>query len=124
MTLYQDALHGDAAALVAAARLNLGSPAPSVPSCPGWTVTDLVLHLGAVHRHAVKIVTNHERAQVPISPDNLGWLELAGPYLHWLLAEHAPADQPLPPGILTWFERGAAMVEDVVYGADPDEPIW
>ncbi|MGP3957366.1 maleylpyruvate isomerase N-terminal domain-containing protein [Nonomuraea sp. 3N208] len=27
-----------------------GSGAPTVPSCPGWSMSDLVLHLGNVHR--------------------------------------------------------------------------
>ncbi|WP_414636367.1 maleylpyruvate isomerase N-terminal domain-containing protein [Actinophytocola sp.] len=38
-------------AFEAAVRRALGSAgAPIVPSCPGWSVADLVLHLGGVHR--------------------------------------------------------------------------
>jgi len=124
MTLYQDTLHDDAIAIVAAARLNPDSFAAPVPSCLGWNVIDLVLHLGAVHRHAVKIVANHEREHVPISPDDLNWLQLAQPYLHWLLSGQAPTDEPLPLEVLTWFEQGAALLQNVVYGADPREPVW
>ena len=37
----------EAAALEAAARQAAdGETAPAVPSCPGWVVTDLILHLG------------------------------------------------------------------------------
>lgn len=37
--------------------------APAVPSCPGWVVTDLVLHLGFVHRLVARVVG--ERMQQP-----------------------------------------------------------
>jgi len=41
----------EAAAFEAAARQAAGAEAaPAVPSCPGWVLTDLVLHLGIVHR--------------------------------------------------------------------------
>lgn len=121
---YCDTLRDDAAALLAAVHSRPNEPAPRVPCCPGWTVTDLVLHLGAVHRHAAKIVANGEREQVPISPDNLGWLGLPHPYLHWVMTEKSPTDQPVPPAVLAWFEEGAERVERVIYGADPDEPAW
>jgi len=46
-----DHLRADAAAFAAAARLGLDAP---VPSCPGWTVGELVEHLGRVHRWVVR----------------------------------------------------------------------
>jgi hypothetical protein len=60
-TLYRSAFHADAAALLAAARLKTDPPAPEVPSCPGWNVTDLVLHLGGVHRHVTRIIRDRQR---------------------------------------------------------------
>ncbi len=121
---YLNRLHADSAALLAAARLHAEPPIPAVLSCPGWRLTDLVLHLGAVHRHTTRIVANHEREHVPISPADLGWLDLEQPYLHWLASEQAPASEPLPPYVLDWFARGAARMEDTLRAADPDEPIW
>ncbi len=121
---YLDRLRADSAALLAAARLRVEPPVPTVPSCPGWRLTDLVLHLGAVHRHTTRIVANHEREHVPISPADLGWLELEQPYLHWLASEQSPASEPLPPYVLDWFEQGSARMEATLRAADPDEPIW
>jgi mycothiol maleylpyruvate isomerase-like protein/MDMPI-like protein len=53
-------LQDDSAALAAAARLGL---AADVPPCPGWSVADLVVHLGAVQRAQAEIVRS--RAQEP-----------------------------------------------------------
>lgn len=36
-----------------------------VPSCPGWSVADLVTHLGGVHRWAAAIVLSGQRLQPP-----------------------------------------------------------
>jgi uncharacterized protein (TIGR03083 family) len=48
---YLDCLGSDYAALYAAASAaGLGAP---VPSCPGWTVADLVTHVGEVYLHKV-----------------------------------------------------------------------
>ena len=47
----------EAAAFEAAARRAAGvRAAPDVPSCPDWVVTDLVLHLGMVHRLVARLV--------------------------------------------------------------------
>jgi uncharacterized protein (TIGR03083 family) len=48
----------EAQAFLAAARLaaTTGQAALAVPSCPGWTVTDLVLHLGYVHHSVARII--------------------------------------------------------------------
>ncbi|MFD8889933.1 maleylpyruvate isomerase family mycothiol-dependent enzyme [Streptomyces sp. NPDC059566] len=43
-----------------------GAPVPAVPSCPGWTVTDLVRHLGGVHRCLVHVL--RERLTAPPDP--------------------------------------------------------
>jgi mycothiol maleylpyruvate isomerase-like protein len=48
----------EAAAFEAAARRAAGPrAAPDVPSCPEWVVTDLVLHLGMVHRLVARLVS-------------------------------------------------------------------
>ncbi|MFD0382967.1 maleylpyruvate isomerase N-terminal domain-containing protein [Streptomyces stramineus] len=40
--------------------------APTVPSCPDWSVADLTLHLGGIHRYVGLIV--RERLQEPRTP--------------------------------------------------------
>ena len=60
---YLKALRDDGTALATAARLGLNPP---VPACQGWTVADLVLHTGMVHRHKLEIVRG--RLAEPPSP--------------------------------------------------------
>ena len=59
---YQVRLRADAARLREVAVMGLDAP---VPSCPGWTVSDVVAHTAEVYsRHAVDIsVTLHSHAK-------------------------------------------------------------
>jgi hypothetical protein len=50
---YLRSLRDDGTALAGAAGRGLDPP---VPACEGWTVADLVLHTGMVHRHKLEIV--------------------------------------------------------------------
>ena len=75
------ALRTDGTALAEAARLGLDPP---VPACEGWTVADLVLHTGMVHRHKLEIVRGR----------------LAGPPRPW------PPDPPPRAELLGWYTEG------------------
>lgn len=121
---YLDTLRTDAAALLAASRIKTDPPVPDIPSCPGWNMTDLVLHLGGVHRHVARIIREKQREPAPISREDLGWLGLEQPHLRWLMTGQAPRDEPLPHNVLAWFERGAAELERVFRETDADEPVW
>ena len=93
------ALLVDSAALAEAARLGLDSP---VPACPGWSVADLVEHVGRDHRSVTRRV-------------------------HDLEAErHPAADIPLPSRseLVGWFEAGAESLARVLEAAEPDAPVW
>src|SRR5215469_11863973 len=53
---YVEHFRRDVAAFEAAGRVAAGfEAAPAVPSCPEWVMTDLVLHLGRVHRSRPRI---------------------------------------------------------------------
>jgi Mycothiol maleylpyruvate isomerase N-terminal domain len=55
----------EVAAFEAAGRAAVGSEAaPAVPSCPGWVMTDLVLHLGVVHRYVARVI-GEQMQQLP-----------------------------------------------------------
>ena len=73
-----------AAAALADRAEGAGLTAP-VPTCPGWSVADLVAHLGMVHRWATSHVRN-DGAEVPTEDQ--------------ILAD-VPADR-----LLTWFTEG------------------
>lgn len=121
---YLSTFRADAASLLATARLKTDPPVPDVPSCPAWNMTDLVLHLGGVQRHVGRIIRERQREAVPVSRDDLGWLNLGQPYLEWLVTGHAPRDQSLPMDVLAWFEEGASQLEHVFLATDPEEPVW
>ncbi len=94
---YLDHLKFDSALVLEAARRGLE---PDVPCCEGWTVRDLVGHLGEVQRHKELIV--RERLQAP--PDE----RIA-----------IPDD-----GLTDWFAEGAAMLADTLAATDPATPVW
>lgn len=94
---YLDAISREGRALAAAGKGNLTS---AVPSCPGWSVGDLVEHIGQVHRFWAQIATGLDRDSV--------------------VRESAPA----PELVVEWFEHGLARLVDTLRSADPGAPIW
>ena len=49
-----------------------------MPSCPGWTVADLVAHIGGAWGWASAVVRSGERSEAPIPADDLGGTALIG----------------------------------------------
>jgi uncharacterized protein (TIGR03083 family) len=96
---YLKALGDDGTALAAAARRGLDPP---VPACAGWTVADLVLHTGMVHRHKLAIVRGH----------------LSGPPRPW------PPTGPPRDELLGWYEEGLAELLTTLGDTDPATPVW
>lgn len=97
----------EVAAFEAAGRAAVGSEAaPIVPSCPGWVMTDLVLHLGMVHRLVAHVIG--ERMQQPPEAVDRSWLGLTKEWRDWLPPGRAPQRSPVPAGLLGWFHAGAA----------------
>ena len=91
----------EADAFLVAARRGLE---PNVPSCPGWTVRDLTIHLGFVHRfHAA-----HVGRGVTTPPPQ--------------------PDRPEPPtdddALRAWFSDGVDELLVALRRADPDLPAW
>jgi uncharacterized protein (TIGR03083 family) len=77
----------------------LGLP---VPSCPGWTVEDLVHHLGGVYL----FVTSFASRGVTSAPER--------------------PDRGVPPGVdaLAWWDERYANLVTLLDGLDPDLPAW
>jgi uncharacterized protein (TIGR03083 family) len=96
-------LQADGAAFHAA--VAEADPNADVPSCPGWTVSHLIHHLGSnyryVHEHVVRGVTT-----APERP------------LKSILDEPHAADQ------LTWFDEQLAAVLGTLDALDPETPAW
>ncbi|MFT4082631.1 MAG: maleylpyruvate isomerase N-terminal domain-containing protein [Nocardioides sp.] len=86
-----------------------------VPTCPGWTVRDLIAHQGMVHRWATALVSGERprvaqersaawQAEGLVAMDPLGWLRTGAVRLSHQLTQAAPdlevltflADAPAP----------------------------
>lgn len=76
-------------------------PADPVPTCPGWTVRDLVTHLGGVHRWAAEIVASGRTS--PGEDDSAFFV--------------APADDD---ALLPWFVEGAGALIGTLRAAPAD----
>ncbi|MDR3032509.1 MAG: maleylpyruvate isomerase family mycothiol-dependent enzyme [Kitasatospora sp.] len=96
--------------------------APAVPSCPEWVMTDLVLHLGMVHRLVGRVIGGRMR-QPPEGGDG-SWLALPDPWQDWLPPARAPRQSPVPAGLVDWFQAGAAELAELFRTTDPGEPVW
>ena len=72
----------------------------AVPTCPGWTLRDLLEHTGIVHRHKTETVRG-------------GWLDASPP-------------QPSGPDgdILEWFDLGVVEMLRVFRTSDLSKPTW
>jgi uncharacterized protein (TIGR03083 family) len=96
------AVCADAEALAGAGeRAGLDAP---VPSCPDWKVTDLLAHIGMVHRWAA---ANCERA-----PDD--------PYL----PPNEMGSAPDGSARVEWVRAGAGELLDVLTAHKPDDKCW
>lgn len=96
-----DVTLADLAAAVSTFEAGLAGADPSglVPSCPDWTVEDLVHHLGWVHQWAAGAV--RERANTTPPP-----------------AEVAPGQ------LASWYRGHADDLVDALATAGPDAPAW
>jgi uncharacterized protein (TIGR03083 family) len=73
-----------------------------VPACPGWTVDDLALHLGTIHRWAAELVRT--RSSVRIARDT--------PSLD---------DVSVSP---EWLREGGRQLVETLRAADPSAEMW
>ncbi|MDX3535450.1 maleylpyruvate isomerase family mycothiol-dependent enzyme [Streptomyces sp. MB09-01] len=83
-----------------------GEPVPAVPSCPGWTVSDLVAHLGGVHRFLAHVL--RERLAAPPDPAGFG----------------LPQVPAAPDALTEWFAQGARELAELCLELGPHTPVW
>jgi uncharacterized protein (TIGR03083 family) len=101
--MWLEALRADGAAFLAAAK---ETPATAtVPSCPGWTMADLVHHLGSVYRW----VLSHAPRGTAAKPDR------SFPNV---------AAEPLVEDQLAWWEAQYTSLLATLDGLEPDAPAW
>ena len=102
--------------------------APVVPSCPGWTVSDLILHLGMVHRMVGHVIGERlsappdsaDRSSFDLPADRLGWPVLVpGP-----VPGSRSVPGPVPASLIDWFVAGARTLGELFQESDPDTAVW
>ncbi len=76
-----------------------------VPSCPGWTVRDLIVHTGMVHRHKAETLRGDYRDEPAPLPE-------------------IPDESESDAAVLGWFGEGCSILVDACVAADPKEPTW
>jgi uncharacterized protein (TIGR03083 family) len=100
---YCDALGGEIARFADVARG--ADPSTPVPTCPDWTIAELVRHAGTIHRWAGRMVADlaperldRRQLDVNLPPDQAGWPD--------------------------WLAAGADPLVAALRSADPDAPMW
>jgi uncharacterized protein (TIGR03083 family) len=93
--------HLEQAAADVAAMLETGDLDAPVPACPPWRVTDLVHHLGGVHRWA-RVAVVESSAQRPDTGD-------------------APTERD---ALVAWFSEGVDALVATLRETDPGTPCW
>ncbi|MDH6108703.1 uncharacterized protein (TIGR03083 family) [Kitasatospora sp. MAP12-15] len=114
----RDVLAFEAAIRLAAA----AETALLVPSCPGWAIGDLAMHLGGVHRYVAHVLRG--RLQEPPDSTDLAILHLPADATGWPDPQHAPNRAPVPPGLADWFAQGAEELAALFASTPPGEPVW
>jgi uncharacterized protein (TIGR03083 family) len=87
-----------------AASTDLDTP---VPTCPGWTLRDLIRHLGSTHRWAAAHVSPPRSGPMPADEEAA-------------LIASAPTEH----GLVDWFRNGLAHLMQVLTDGDPLAEIW
>jgi uncharacterized protein (TIGR03083 family) len=86
----------------AIAALEPGTP---IPTCPGWTASDLARHIGTVQRWAAHLVAVRAAERIPSSELDI--------------------DEPADDGsCAAWLAAGAPAVVASLRGADPEATMW
>lgn len=79
-----------------------------VPACPGWTLNQLLRHLGYAHRWIDQLV----RERRPVADRSISKAHAVDSYAGERAADLAP-----------WLADGAARLAEALRGVAPDEPI-
>lgn len=94
---YLEHIRSDAGSLSELARLGLDA---DIPCCEGWTVLDLIAHVGEVYEDRAAMVEEGRTER--------------------------PTARPVAPSedLLEWFDAVATHLVAVLSEHDPDEPVW
>lgn len=110
---YVEALRREGRALAAAAEV--GPLEAPVLACPGWTLEDVIVHTGGVHRD--KAATVRLRGARPANRPAAGRPT----------PDEAIPLRPRPPegaDVLAWYRAGLEDLAELLAGLGPEQPAW
>lgn len=117
---YLQAIAENSALLAAAARRDLGA---RVPTCPAWSVAELVAHIGEVQRFWALQIRERAQQRIPLPtsafescPGLLPWLEK--------IDAGNPDLEAIPGRLVDWFEAATAELLEAFRDTEPEEAIW
>ncbi|MFI6320553.1 maleylpyruvate isomerase family mycothiol-dependent enzyme [Nonomuraea sp. NPDC050556] len=96
--------------------------APMVPSCPEWSMADLALHLGMVHRYVTHVI--RERSSTAPEHDDPSIYNPPADRTGWPIPGQTPHRGPLPTALVDYCVEGAATLTSVFATTDPSEKVW
>lgn len=82
-----------------------GGIAREVPSCPGWRLSDLIVHLGVIQRWAAQMVRSGASEPIRDRDQRFGV-------------------DPNDPALLDWFRLGAAKLVTTLRDCPLEAPVW
>jgi uncharacterized protein (TIGR03083 family) len=97
--------HCDALALEVerfAVAMSLMSGDTVVATCPGWTVDDVAVHLGVIHRWAEELVRTRSTVRIPRATPSLDEVSVSP----------------------EWIRQGGRQLVETLRKADPDGEMW
>jgi uncharacterized protein (TIGR03083 family) len=124
---FLDVLRTEADRLRAAAAIDLDA---GVPSCPGWTARDVVVHTGEVYRHKVECIRQNRRPD-PWPPewqidDPISWFSEGLDSLLAELTSRDPSDPAFtwyPPDQTVGFWMRRMAQETVIHRGDAEQAV-
>ncbi|MFB9473122.1 maleylpyruvate isomerase family mycothiol-dependent enzyme [Nonomuraea salmonea] len=76
-----------------------------VPTCPGWTIADLVTHVGRLHRWTAHVLGNQAQERI------------------WSFQVPTGLPEGVP-GDAAWLTAGAGEMLETLRATDPSTPVW
>jgi len=94
---------------------------PLIPSCPDWSMANLLVHLGAVHRYVIHIIVNRLTEQPDLTDPTFA--QLPDGHETWPHpAATEPCHDPMPTAMLDWFADSAATLAEAFATTEPAAP--
>jgi uncharacterized protein (TIGR03083 family) len=121
---YLQALKREAASFAEAVMLKPEPPTVTIPTCPAWNMTDLLLHLGTVHRFVKKTISVRSQRQLQFQDVASEFSRLSPQQKEWLAKGSAPASEPITTELVEWFKEGAAQLEAIFAETDLETAVW